>query len=138
MLTKAKKPLTPAEQQQASRERWDWQAQQQAQFELDKQARQAEDAAFLQRVESARQARAAAIEQGIELEPPVIPTINGYYDALAASEQAERDRLEAERIANTSERDRFISALSYQTKLRISKWESLHPGEEFPLSALQF
>lgn len=133
MPTKQYKPKTPAEMQQASREKWDWQQQQQASFEQERAARQAEDAAFMQRVQASREARAAALERGEELPPVAIPTFEAIMAEKRAAEKAAAAEAEALRISQLSKRDIWMSTLSWKEQEKVRRWQALNPGLEYPM-----
>src|SRR5437899_369942 len=71
-------------------------------------AMKAESDAFMAKAAAARTARAAAIEAGT-YEPPVIPSVNQYYEALAAEERAAAEEAERQRIAQLNPRDVWLS-----------------------------
>lgn len=127
-ITKQYKPLSAAEQQQRTRERWAWQQQQQAAFEASRAARQAEDAAFMQRVQASREARAAAIERGEELPPAAIPTFEAIMAEKREAEKAAAAAAEAARIAAITPAQQKRMQLSWSEQQRRAKFEAVNPG----------
>jgi hypothetical protein len=127
MAVKAK-PKTREERLAERRAELDVMAQMQLQADEQRAAQEAEQNAFLLAVQQRRD----AVARGVELEPPVIPTITGIYVEKHAQDMAEAERLEAERIASLTPRDIWLSTRSLSERNSIARWEQIN-GMPYPV-----
>jgi hypothetical protein len=122
---------TNAEKQSARSAELTWDAQMQA----DHAARRAQQHADI----NAFQATAAAYHERGVLPSHVQPvkSLDAIYGEARAVEVAERDRLEAERRAAISPRDKLIAVLPAHKKAAIAKYKAVN-GEDCPLELISY
>jgi hypothetical protein len=121
-----RKPLTNAEKLEQRIAELDVIQQMEVHYAAERAERQKEQDAFMLKVQQNRDARAAALARGEELEAPIIPTIAELYAQKRAEEEAEAERLEAERISQLNPRDVWLSTRPLSERQHIAKWEGIN------------
>ncbi len=113
-----------------SRQKMDIIAQMEAQYALERAASQAEQDAFMARVQATRE----AIANGAKVDMSTVPTLDEIYRAKRAEEVAAAEAAEQARIAALTPRDIWLSTLSFQERNHIAKWEQIN-RMEYPMPA---
>ena len=108
-----------------------------AQMEAERAQRlavqQRQEAEFMSRVA----ARRDALEQGKPFTVPPIKTLDAIYGEAREALVAEKARLEQERRAAITPRDKLISVLSTHKKAALARYKSVN-GEDCPMELIPY